>query len=65
MQLFMYSSILSVIVLCLVGLIKLPLVRFKGMKFYKAGLTLLTILLTIGAVLVCQAYIICDSIIKT
>ena len=62
MELIMYSSILASIILCLVGLIKLPLKAFKGKPFYKAGLTLLTIVLTIGACVICELFIIGESV---
>lgn len=62
MELIMYSSILSAIILCLVGLIKLPFKPFKGKNFYKAGLTLLTIVITLGMCVICELFIIGESI---
>lgn len=64
MNLVMYSSILSSIILVFVGLVKLPLVKFKQKKWYKVTLTLFTMALVIGACLVCQKYIICANIIS-
>lgn len=58
----MYSTILASIILCLVGIIKLPFKSFKGKCFYKAGLTLLTIVLTIGMCAICEAFIIGESL---
>ena len=64
MELVMYASLLTAVVLCLVGLIKLPLIRFKGRPFYKTGLTLLTIVLTLGACVLCQLYVIEEELIS-
>ena len=65
MELVMYASLLTAVVLCLVGLIKLPLIRFKGRPFYKTGLTLLTIVLTLGACVLCQLYVIEEELISS
>lgn len=62
MELIMYSTILASIILCFVGLVKLPLKQYKGKAFYKAGLTLLTIFCTIGACFICEAFIIGESV---
>ena len=64
MELIVYSSILAAIVLALVGLIKLPLIKFKGKKFYKAGLTILSMVITIAACVICQTLIICDTLLS-
>ena len=64
MELIVYSTILATIVLTLVGIIKLPLIKFKGSKFYKAGLTILSMLITIGACIICQLCIICDTLLS-
>ena len=62
MELIMYSSIISAIVLCVIGIIKLPLKPFKGKPFYKPGLTLLTIFVTLGLCVLCELYIIHESV---
>ena len=62
MELIVNASLLAGIVLCLVGLIKLPLTKFKGQKFYKAGLTLLTIGIVIIACVLCELFILNGSI---
>lgn len=62
MELIMNASILAGIVLCIVGIIKLPLTRFKGQKFYKAGLTLLTIAIVIISCVLCELFIFNGSI---
>lgn len=64
MELIMYSSIISAIVLCVIGIIKLPLKPFKGKPFYKPGLTLLTIFFTIGLCVLCELYIIHESVLS-
>lgn len=62
MELIVNASLLAGIVLCLVGLIKLPLTKFKGQKFYKAGLTLLTIAVVIVACVLCELFIFNGSV---
>lgn len=62
MELIVNASLLAGIVLCLVGLIKLPLTKFKGQKFYKAGLTLLTIAVVIIACVLCELFIFNGSV---
>ena len=64
MELIVYSTILASIVLALVGLIKLPFIKFKGSKFYKAGITILSMLITMGACVICQTLIICETILS-
>lgn len=62
MELIVNASLLAGIVLCLVGLIKLPLTKFKGQKFYKAGLTLLTFAVVIVACVLCELFILNGSV---
>ena len=62
MELIMYSTILASIILCVVGLVKLPFKQYKGKAIYKALLTLLTIGFTIGACFICEAFIIGESV---
>ncbi len=62
MELIVNASLLAGIVLCLVGLIKLPLTKFKGQKFYKAGLTLMTIAIVIVACVLCELFILHGSV---
>lgn len=64
MDIIKYGSILASIVLLIVGLVKLPFVKFKSKKFYKAGFTIFTFLLTVGLSVLCQNYILCKEIIS-
>lgn len=56
---FMSAGILTAIVLSVVGIIKLPFNKFKEKhpKWYKAVFTLLSIVLTFGACLINQAFV--------
>lgn len=56
---FMSAGIMTSIILCLVGLIKLPFKKFKEKhpKTFKAIFTILSIILTFGACLINQAFI--------
>ena len=56
---FMSAGIITAIVLCVVGLLKLPFEKFKTKhpKAYKATFTGLSIILTFGACLINQAFI--------
>lgn len=56
---FMSAGIITAIVLSVVGIIKLPFNKFKEKhpKWYKAIFTLLSIVLTFGACLVNQAFV--------
>lgn len=63
MDLVMYSSIIAGVILVLVGIIKLPLKKFKGRKFYRAGFTLLTIVLVLAACVLFRVYILHEALI--
>lgn len=62
---FMSAGAITTIILCLVGIAKLPFDNFKAKhpKWYKAVFTLLSIILTFGACIVNQAFILDSEII--
>jgi len=55
----MSAGIMTVIILCIVGIVKLPFDKFKSKhpNWYKATFTLLSIILTFGACLINQLFI--------
>lgn len=61
---FMNAGILTIIILCVVGLVKMPFDSFKKKypKGYKATFTGLSIILTVAACLVDQVFILCGAI---
>jgi uncharacterized membrane protein len=63
----MSAGILTAIILCVVGLVKLPFESFKAKhpKWYKTIFTLLSIVLTFGAVIINQLYILNDKLFTT
>lgn len=63
----MSAGILTAIILCIVGLVKLPFESFKTKhpKWYKATFTLLSIVLTFGAVIINQLYILNEKLFTT
>ncbi len=64
---YMSAGILTAIILCVVGLIKLPFDKFKKKypKGYKATFTGLSIILTFGACLINQAFILNDKLFNS
>lgn len=63
----MNAGIMTTIILSLVGILKLPFGKFKEKhpKWYKATFTALSIVLTIGACLINQAFILSLPILTT
>lgn len=61
---FMSASIVIAIVLCLVGIIKLPFAKFKEKyaKTYTALFTILTLALSIVFCIIDELYIVCGSL---
>lgn len=51
------SAVVSSIIIILVGLIKLPIAKFKTKKWYRPLLTLITLALVIGGSILCEVYI--------
>lgn len=64
MELIMYSSIIASIVICAVGLLKIPFIKYKEKKCYKAIFTLLTIFLIIGMSVIVQLFIINEPLLS-
>ena len=64
---FMSAGILTAIILCFVGLVKLPFEKFKAKhpKWYKSTFTLLSIVLTFGACLINQAFVLAQPLFNT
>ena len=64
---YMSAGILTAIILCIVGLVKLPFEGFKkkNPKAYKATFTILSILLTFGAVVLNHVFILNDVLFNT
>lgn len=62
-ELFIMAGIITAIILCFVGIVKLPFVKFKTNKpkLYKATFTVLSIVLSVGACLLTQFYIFKDT----
>lgn len=56
-KIMMSSGILASIVLCLVGLLKLPIVKYKKKSWYSAVLTIFTLLLIFAVCSVSQVFI--------
>lgn len=58
-EVFMSAGIMTSIILCFVGLIKLPFKKFKEKypKWFKAVFTILSLVLTFGACVINQAFI--------
>lgn len=65
-NLFMSAGIISAIVLCLVGIIKIPCANFKQThaKGYKALFTGLSFILAIGLSVLDELYILCGQLIS-
>lgn len=63
----MSAGILTAIILCVVGLVKLPFEGFKKKhpKGYKATFTILSLVLTFGAVVINQMFILEHSLFNT
>lgn len=64
-KLFMSASIVVAIVLCIVGIVKLPFNRFKEKhpQWFKAVFTILSLILATGLCVVDQLYILCDGLL--
>ena len=65
-KLFMSAGIVTAIVLCLVGIAKLPFNFFKSKhpKWYKAIFTILSFVLVIGLSVLDELYILCGELIS-
>ena len=63
---FMSASVVVAIVLCIVGIVKLPFKKFKEKhpQWYRAIFTLFSIALSIGLCIVDELYIICGEIVS-
>ena len=64
-KLFMSAGIVTAIVLCVIGIVKLPFNRFKEKhpQWFKAVFTILSIVLAGGLCVVNQLYILCDGLL--
>lgn len=62
-ELFIMAGIITAIILCFVGIVKLPFSKFKAKKpkLFKATFTVLSIILSVGACLLTQFYILKDN----
>lgn len=63
-KLLMTSGVLTSIILCLVGIVKLPITKFKEKKWYKPLLTIFTLILIFAVCSICQAFILCGSLLS-
>lgn len=65
-KLFMSAGIVVTIVLCVIGIVKLPFDKFKDKhpKWYKAIFTLLSVVLAIGLSIVDELYILCGKLLS-
>ena len=65
-NLFMSAGIVTAMVLCLVGIIKLPFKKFKDKhpKWYKAIFTLLSLLFAIGFAVLDEIFILCGTLLS-
>lgn len=66
-ELFMIAGIVTAIILCFVGIVKLPFSKFKANKpkLYKATFTLLSIVLSVGACIITQMFVLEKEIYST
>ena len=64
--LFMSATVVTVIVLCVIGILKLPFKGFKEKysKLYKAVFTILSVVLTMGLCILDQLYILCGELLS-
>ena len=65
-ELFMSAGIVSTIILCFVGIVKLPFKHFKKShpKWYRAIFTILSIILIVGLSILDEIYILCGKILS-
>lgn len=65
-KLFMSASVVVAIVLCVIGILKLPFSKFKEKhpKWYKAVFTILSFVFAIGLSIVDELFILCGSILS-
>jgi hypothetical protein len=65
-KLFMSAGVVIAIVLCVVGLLKLPFDKFKDKhpKWYKAIFTLLSIFISVGLCVLDEMFILCGKLIS-
>lgn len=65
-KLFMSAGVVAAIVLCLIGIIKLPFERFKAKHAtgYKALFTSITFALAVGLAILDELYILCGSLLS-
>lgn len=65
-KLFMSAGIVVAIVLCLVGIIKLPFDGFKKKhpNWYKAVFTLISIIVSVGVCVLNEVYILCGQLLS-
>ena len=65
-KLFMSAGIVTTIVLCLMGIIKMPFKKFKDKhpQWYKAVFTCISIVLSISVCVLDELYILCGSILS-
>lgn len=65
-KLFMSASIVVAIVLCIIGIVKLPFKKFKEKhpKFYKAIFTMFSIVLAVCLCIVNEKYILCGKLLS-
>lgn len=65
-KLFMSASIVIAIVLCIIGIIKLPFKKFKDKhpKLYKAIFTMLSIVLAVCSCVINEKYILCGKLLS-
>lgn len=66
-KLFMSAGVVTAIVLCIIGIIKLPFDNFKKnhAKGYKALFTCLTFVVAVGLSILNELYILCGAVFST
>lgn len=65
-KLFMSAGLVVAIVLCIVGIIKLPFKHFKQKhpQWFKTVFTIVSLVLAMGLCVLDQIYILCDSLLS-
>lgn len=64
-KIFMSAGIIATIVLCIVGIVKLPFIKFKEThaKAYKAIFTCVTFAVAVGLSIIDELYILCGELL--
>lgn len=65
-KLFMLAGIVTAIVLCIIGILKLPFANFKekNPKLFKAIFTIVSIVLSVGLCILGELYILCGEVLS-